>query len=104
MMRTKEPLFPQKDLDFSSRESGANGLVRAVEVTVREFHESGDLFVLQQRCEALVQMLEADDQPGKAAVDWVATQAELIDCGLLTDSNESLEQVLQNLLGRASTS
>lgn len=87
-----EDIFPR---DATGAAPGS--LVRAVEATLRDFHESHDLFVLQERCEALARCW-GDDQQGRAAVEWVATQAELMDCGLVAGSWDSLESALRDLL------
>jgi len=73
-----------------------NSLVQAIESTVREFHENRDFYFLQKRCEALSQLL-AGNRQGQETVQWIATQAELIDCRLVADTPEELEDLLRQL-------
>lgn len=74
----------------------SNSLVQAIENTAREFHADRDFYLLQRRCEALSRLL-AGNLHGKKTVEWIATQAELIDCRLVADTPEDLEKLLRQL-------
>jgi hypothetical protein len=93
--RAERALFPRRPRGVT----GANELIWALEVTGQEFHRYRDLYLLQQRCEALCLIFHAHE-PGREALGWIATQAELIDCGLLRDRAESLEEALRSLVTR----
>jgi hypothetical protein len=71
-------------------------VIGVIEEIERDLRERGDLFELQRRCEALAHML-INDERGRRIVEWVATEAELIDCMLIPGTAESLGKVLHEL-------
>jgi hypothetical protein len=70
-----------------------------IDEIARELHADGDLLKLQLRCAAIAPAL-ADDEQSRKIIEWVATQAELIDCGLVLGSRQALEQALLDLRDR----
>jgi hypothetical protein len=74
-------------------------VVCLIEEIERGLRERGDLLELQRRCEALADVL-ADDQSSRCIVEWVATQAELIDCMLIPGTAESFREALHELTMR----
>jgi hypothetical protein len=97
-MKSDADWFP-RDLESLDMEGA---WTRAIEFTVREFFRGGDLYVLQRRCEALSRGFGRGER-GRQALDWIATQAELIDCRLIAATRDSLDQRLLDLTRRAAS-
>jgi hypothetical protein len=98
-MQSDTDWFPRDLANFDT----AGAWTRAVEFTACEFHLGGDLYVLQRRCEVLSRQFSRREC-GRQTLDWVATQAELIDCGLIAATRDSLELTLLDLARGAASS
>ena len=69
----------------------------------RDLREHGDLFEFQRRCEALVHAF-ANDAEDLRALQWLISQAELVDCMLVPGTRESIAEALHELSARLARS
>ena len=71
---------------------------------ISSYRESGSLFDLQRGCEALADGVGEGD-PKKASFIWLATEAELVDCGLIemSSAQAGIDHALQEIEKRLVT-